>query len=179
MGQKAPRLDPLDPKEVASMPQRATDPTTGPTDKNGPEPAVIQALAQACEDFGAESVERLALFQAAIVASDLRVSSGESDGRLGVLAQNATWGPAAARMDPYTAATVFLREARRTGSNGGSARSSSRLAARIQCGPGAWRHATVRRAAERIIAGLAVVDLPVATGELAPVAPVAAVAAEA
>ena len=124
------------------------------------DPEVIHALWQACVDCAAEPVERLALFEAVVVAANLRAEPAAHDGRLGPLAQPATWGPAPARRDPYTAATVFLREARRLRTGPGAPRTrAARLAARVQGRPGAWRHACGRRKARRILAGLQLIRI--------------------
>lgn len=105
-----------------------------------PEAAVIQSLLQACDAFGALPVERLALFEAAVVASNLRMDADCEDG-LGVLAQNPTWGHAVARRDPYAAALVFLKEARRVRARPNAPRLACRLAAAVQHRGGTWRHA--------------------------------------
>jgi len=124
------------------------------TDCHGPDPEVMGALRQACVDFDADPLERLALFAAALVASNLRREPAADDGRLGPLAQPPAWGPPAARRDPYTAATVFLRQARHLRVGPHAPRRAAGLAARVQGRPGAWRHALVRRQAKRILSGL-------------------------
>ncbi|HEY3603812.1 MAG TPA: hypothetical protein VGL04_04005 [Sporichthyaceae bacterium] len=129
----------------------AVSPAT-PGGATGPDPTVVDALARACAEFGADEVERLALFQAAIVASNLR-TDGDDEERLGVLGQNRFWGPAVARRDPQTAALVFLKQARRLCA-AGAPRSAARLASQVQGGPGVARHALARRTAERMIAGI-------------------------
>jgi hypothetical protein len=121
--------------------------TPGPSTK-GPDPEVIRVLLQVCEDLQADEVERAALFRAAIVASKLRNDPDASDDRLGVLGQNPFWGPAPARRDPYTAADVFLREARRRRPERTSA---AKLAALVQ-GGSVRRYALAKRKADRIIA---------------------------
>jgi hypothetical protein len=128
---------------------------------------VIRTLLQACDDFTADPVERLALIEAAIVARGLRPEETERDGRIGVLAQGPAWGPAPARRDPYTAAMVFLKEARRVRTAPSGPRRASRLAARVQGTPGAWRHACACRMAKQTLTRSAVeawtqtVELPV------------------
>lgn len=122
-----------------------------PSASDGSDPQVVQALVRACADFGADPMERLALFEAAIVASNLRIDRPEHDDRIGVLAQNCFWGKDPARRDPYTAATVFLRQARHLRGTC-RIRSAARLAAAVQGRPGAWRHATAGRAARQILA---------------------------
>jgi hypothetical protein len=134
-------------------------------------PAVVAVLLRACQDYAAEAVERLALFEAAIVAADLRPQDAAE--RLGVLAQNPTWGPAAARLDPYTAATVFLREAGRVRIGPRAPRGAARLAARVQ-GAGAWPYRRVARSARRILAAAAAAAAAVPTQAGAPVAGVRA-----
>ena len=110
---------------------------------------VIQVLLEACAEVKADDVERLALFQAALVASNLRADH-EDDDRIGVLGQNPFWGPAAARRDPRTAANVFLREARRIKESGGP-RSAHRLAVQVQGGGSVWKHKLASKAAQRIL----------------------------
>jgi len=100
----------------------------------------IDALLQASADFGAEPVERLALFEAAMVASKLDAGHEECEDRVGVLAQNPTWGPVAARRDPYTAATVFLRQVRRLRAEPTAPRTAAGLAARAQGQGRTWRY---------------------------------------
>lgn len=79
-----------------------------------------------------------------------RRDAGEHAERLGALGQNRTWGAAPARRDPYTAAMVFLKEARRLHTGTASPRRAARLAASVQGEP-AWRYAMARRDAERIV----------------------------
>ncbi|MGQ0465513.1 MAG: hypothetical protein ACT4QG_09350 [Sporichthyaceae bacterium] len=122
------------------------------------DPDVVGHLEQACRDFGADPVERLALFEAGIVASRLQIPGDETDDRVGVLGQNGCWGKAAARRDPYTAATVFLREARRLRTGPNPPRSASRLASRVQGRGATWAHAAARRAAIRVLAPANAVD---------------------
>jgi hypothetical protein len=109
---------------------------------------VIDVLMAVCDHLQAEEIERSALFQAAIVASNLNADFVDGD-RLGVLGQNSFWGPAPARRDPYTAAEVFLREARRL--RGPEHTSAAKLAALVQRGS-TRRHALAKRKADRIIA---------------------------
>jgi hypothetical protein len=131
---------------------RATRTTT---DSREPDHAVIAILMQACDDFRADRVERLALFEAAIVASGLRAEFGDPAAPFGVLGQNPSWGPPAARRDPYTAASVFLKQARWTRTGSGTPRHASRLAGLVQGAPGAWRHALAYRAAKHVCLGTA------------------------
>jgi hypothetical protein len=134
----------------------------------GPDPEVIAALLQACEEANADPTERLALFAAGMVASNLRHDHEDGD-RLGVFGQNSFWGPAAARRDPRTAAEVFLREARRILNNGGP-RSAARLAVRVQGEGSVLRHHLAARTARHLLA-----DTLAPTVEALPaVAPVAA-----
>src|ERR1700712_4823862 len=107
-------------------------PATTPTTTRGRDPRVVRTLLQVCEDVEADDVERLALFQAAIVASNLRADRNTTDDELGVLGQNSFWGPAVARRDTYTSADVFLREARRIRATAGAPQSPARLAAMVQ-----------------------------------------------
>jgi hypothetical protein len=125
-------------------------PVPSSTSTKGPDPDVIRVLFQVCEDLQADELERRALFQAAIVASKLRNEPDAGDDRVGVFAQNPFWGPAVARRDPYTAADVFLREARRLRTP--EQTSAAKLAALVQ-GGSARRHALAGRKADRIIAG--------------------------
>ncbi len=127
-------------------PESQTIPSPGSAAKS-PDAALIHCLLQACDAFGALPVERLALFEAAVVASNLRLDA-DCEGRLGVLAQNPAWGPAVARRDPYTAAMVFLKEARRVRARPHAPRLACRLAAAVQHSGGAWRHALAHRRAE-------------------------------
>ncbi|HEY2831515.1 MAG TPA: hypothetical protein VGJ14_03760 [Sporichthyaceae bacterium] len=131
------------------MPASASDLLPQDTSAAAPDPKVIQGLLQACEELKANDTERLALFQAAIVASNLRNDRADDD-RLGVLGQNAFWGPAPARRDPRTAAEVFLREARRLRESGGP-RFAARLAVRVQGGGSVLRHRMAGRAAKHIL----------------------------
>lgn len=136
------------------LPKNLTTPPRPGRGSDCPDPQVVRALARACADFGADPVERLALFEAAIVASNLRTDRPEHDDRIGVLAQNSFWGKEPARRDPYTAATVFLRQARHLRTIHGRM-SGARLAAAVQGRPGTWRHAAARSAARRALAQLA------------------------
>jgi hypothetical protein len=117
---------------------------------DGHEAEVISVLLQVCEDLKADELERMALFQAAIVASNLRADHSDDD-RIGILAQNAFWGPAAARRDPRIAAEVFLAEARRVRESGGP-RSSGRLAAWVQGDSGPLRYRRAGRVAKQLLA---------------------------
>jgi hypothetical protein len=116
----------------------------------GPDPEVINVLLHVCERFEADELERLALFQAAIVASNLRTDHEDGD-RIGVFGQNQFWGPAAARRDPRTAAEVFLGEARRVRESGGP-RSAAKLAVRVQGGGSVLRHRAAARLAKSLLA---------------------------
>jgi hypothetical protein len=149
------------------MPATAPDLRPQDTAVAGPDPDVISALLQACEEQKADDIERLALFQAAIVASNLRNDRVDGD-RLGVLGQNPFWGPAAARRDPRTAAEVFLREARRQRETDGL-RSAARLAVRVQGGGSVLRHRMAGRTVKQILS-----DTGVASAAVPAVAPVAA-----
>jgi proline racemase len=129
----------------------AGTPALSPRDTaTGPDPAVVAVLLQACEYVEADEVERLALFQAAIVASNLRADHEDGD-HLGVLAQNQFWGPAAARRDARTAAEVFLGEARRVRASGGP-RSAAKLAVQVQGGGSVLRHRAAARLAKSLLA---------------------------
>jgi hypothetical protein len=142
-------------------------------DTAGRNAEVIEALMRTCDELKADHTERLALFQAAIVASNLRADYQDGD-RLGVLGQNSFWGAAAARRDARIATEVFLREARRLREVGEAPRSASRLAARVQGDSSVLRYRLAARTAQRILAETDTTQAaPVAT------APVAAVAAEA
>jgi len=111
---------------------------------------LLRALGDACRDFAADPVERLALFEAAIVACDLCPGATTDGEHLGVLGQNSAWGPAAARRDTYTAAMVFLKEARRVRVAAHPRRPASRLAGQVQ-GTSSWRYARAYRSAKRTL----------------------------
>ena len=122
-------------------------------------PDVLHDLAEACRDFRADSVERVALFEAAAVTAKLPPEVAEREGRLGPLGLTQYWGPAPARLDNYTAATSFLKEARRLRESTRGPVVASRLARRVHGGSSSAPYARAWRAARRVH-----VDLPADEG---------------
>jgi hypothetical protein len=126
---------------------------------------VLRHLAEACRDFRAVNVERVALFEAATVSAKLPRAVAERDGRLGALGLTPYWGPAPARLDAYTAATSFLKEARRRREASRVPVRASRLAQRVHGGTSAASYARQWRSARRAVAESAPETSPAAPAE--------------
>lgn len=77
------------------------------------DPEVIRGFLRAVKKTKASNRVRLALFQAGIVESNLRsLDHGDRDS-VGALQQRAGWGTKAERMNPETAAIMFIRDAQK------------------------------------------------------------------
>jgi hypothetical protein len=74
---------------------------------------VIRALFRAVKKTKASDRIRLALFQAAVVETNVRNLKGGDRDSVGVLQQRAGWGTREQRMNPEVAAIAFIRDAQK------------------------------------------------------------------
>lgn len=112
---------------------------------------VLAEIIRACNHFGADTMERRAAVETAIVESDVQaIDHGDRDS-VGPFQQRAGWGSKADRIDPYKSALAFLAEARRVRKR---FTSSGKLAYAVQRCAFQYRgrYAQARRAAVYLIA---------------------------